>query len=282
MTRAEMARRRLANLDIEKLRMVLLFGFSPKDDDVRKQTRAVRLEETCRLLQLVGSDRVISMPARDKSVLASFGPRLYGFQIDSRPDTLALSDARSYIERAYLTPGWILGISDADLLRLRVIGCTDICPRITVNTPEAFARALNYVPLLSAQHPQATCLVYQARNNPSDLEGVDRIERAYHDAKRAVRPNNLIFITGRTKACGVYAPKGKHWNLCEDIFRIQSELHNGGKFGVVCIGPSWIVYDEKCGYRNQVEWNENKREIKKRFGYTVQDNRPQHGGVYDE
>lgn len=282
MTRAEVAKQTAAKLTIEKLRLVVMFGFSPKDTDARKQERVSQLEETCRLLQLVGSERVISLPKRDQETLTTFGPRVYGFRLDTRPDTFALSDSRAYIERRYLTAGWIVGISDADLLRLRVIGCTDICPRITVNTPEAFARAFNSIPLLAAQNPQASCLVYQARNNPSNLEGVDRIERPYHDASRAVRPNNLIFITGRTKARGLYAPPGQHWNLCEDIFRIQSELKNGGVFGVVCIGPSWIVYDEKCGYRDQVEWNENKAAIKRLFGYTVQDNRPQHGGKYDD
>ena len=281
MTRAEIAKKRAAKLNIEKLRLVLLFGFSPKDTDARKQERVSQLSETCRLLQLAGSERIISVPSSDRTILDQMGPRTYGFQIDSRPTTSALSDARAHIEKTYLTAGWILGISDADLIHLRVIGCTDICPRKVVDTPEAFARAFNYIPLLSAQNPQATCLVYQARNNPSNLDGVDRIERPYHDAHRAVRPNNLIFITGRTKAHGQYAPKNKHWNLCEDIFRIQSELKNGGSFGVVCIGPSWIVYDEKCGYRNQVEWNENKTIIKQLFGYTIQDNRPQHGGVYD-
>lgn len=281
MTRAEVARIKRAKLNIEKLRMVLLFGFSPRDTDGRRQQRARQLEETCRLLQLVGSERVISVPRRDIEVLATFGIKLYGFRVDSRPDTSALSDARGYIERTYLTPGWILGISDSDLLRLRVIGCTDICPRITVATPEAFARAFNVIPLLAAENPQATCLVYQARNNPTDLEGVDRVERPYHDATRAVRPNNLLFVTGRTKARGRYAPPKAHWNLCEDIFRIQSELKHGGKFGVICVGPSWIVYDERCGYRSQTEWIENKAQVKALFGYTIQDNRPQHGGEYD-
>lgn len=176
MKRRELRAFREKKLNVEKLVFVLLFGFSPRDTEDDKKSRGQKLEETCRLLQMVGEKRIISVPENDRKVLDRMGLRLYGFAVEDRPCTSALSDARTYVEKSYLKEGWLLGISDADLKHFRIIGSTDISPRIVVNTPEAFARAFNNVPFIAAKNPTATVLVWQARNNPSDMEGVDTPE----------------------------------------------------------------------------------------------------------
>ena len=171
MTRAEVAKQTAAKLTIEKLRLVVMFGFSPKDTDARKQERVSQLEETCRLLQLVGSERVISLPKRDQETLTTFGPRVYGFRLDTRPDTFALSDSRAYIERRYLTAGWIVGISDADLLRLRVIGCTDICPRITVKHPGGICESIQLYSFACCAKPSSILFGISGKKQPFKFGG---------------------------------------------------------------------------------------------------------------
>jgi hypothetical protein len=253
---------------LEKVLVVVMFGFPPDAPAEDRKIRVDRLQETVRMLHGAGYKRIISVPKRDVQALATYKIDYYDFVCQARPDHKALSDDRRYIEETYLQKGIILCISDSDLRHLFTIGMTDVLPRKRIKTPKALARCFAQIPLLLSKESWATMLCWQSHNNPSFYPGVDRPEPFFKDAgRRLPSANSVVFITTRTKARGQYAPEGEHWSCSEDVHRLLAEREAGGRFLVYCPGQQKIEYWQSCNYKGKPEWLRNNKRLLELYGY---------------
>lgn len=259
---------------------VVMFGFSPRDDAKRSQERVRQLFHTFYLCSEAPGICVCSVPVRDRQLLEDLIndfnldlPKNFTFHL--RPNFSTLSEARAYIEKRYTKPDELLGIFDADLLKMLKLGCTGETPtsgvrRKTIKEPKLFAKMLKAVQQGAALYPATIWLLQDRNPRDSKNKKADKQYPRYRPhTKRMIPKTRSLMFTYNSKAPGQYAPESQNWNRAEDVYRFLAEKKAGGSFWVVCYQQTYVVFDVKGNYEKDPEWLANSEYLLKTFGYKL-------------